>query len=170
LPAVCLCVKTNRRTRHAHHLPPLPSTTTQQQRNPTPPQPAQQTDATATSQQLTPLPLLLPLSARSEEALKNLAASYGELLVGKKDGKANALSYDRSLEVCLEAGTRRTHHHGFRLAATGRSAPELKASIAEALEEGVLKPVTQVGEWVGFGVWLVRLVVGGWNGVMYTHT
>lgn len=101
-------------------------------------------DANATSGQLTPLPLLLPLAARSEEALKKLAAAYSNLLVGSKDGKEQALSYDRSLEVCLEAGTRRTHHHGFRVAATGRSAPELKASIAEALEEGLLKPVTQV--------------------------
>lgn len=99
-------------------------------------------DATATSQQLTPLPLLLPLSARSESALKKLAAAYGDLLVGRDSKKT--LSYDRSLEVCLEAGTRRTHHHGYRLAATGRSAPELKASIEEALEEGVLQPVTQV--------------------------
>ncbi len=103
----------------------------------------QQTDATATSGQLTPLPLFLPLSARSEEALKKLASAYSELLIS---GKGQALSYDRSLEVCLEAGTRRTHHHGFRLAATGRSAPELKASIAEALEVGLLKPVTQVRE------------------------
>jgi len=54
------------------------------------------------------------------------------------------MSYDQCLELCLEAGTRRTHHHGVRLAATGRTAAELKASIAEALEEGALKPVTKV--------------------------
>ena len=56
-----------------------------------------------------------------------------------------AVSYDRCLEVCLESSTRKTHHHGFRLAATGRSAAELKESIKDALEEGVFKPVTQVG-------------------------
>lgn len=55
------------------------------------------------------------------------------------------VSYDRCLEVCLESSTRKTHHHGFRLAATGRSAAELKESIKDALEEGVFKPVTQVG-------------------------
>lgn len=109
-----------------------------------------QVDANATSGQMTPLPLLLPLSARSEEALKKLAAAYGELLVTKEASKT--LSYDRCLEVCLEAGTRRTHHHGVRLAATGRSAPELKAAIAEALEEGALKPVMQVREAAGGGM------------------
>lgn len=40
-----------------------------------------QVDANATSGQLTPLPLLLPLSARSEAALKKLAAAYGAMLV-----------------------------------------------------------------------------------------
>lgn len=45
-----------------------------------------QVDANATSGQLTPLPLLLPLAARSEEALKKLATAYGDMLIGSVDG------------------------------------------------------------------------------------
>jgi hypothetical protein len=43
-------------------------------------------DANATSGQLQSLPLLLPLSARSEPALKKLAAAYGEMLVSAAAG------------------------------------------------------------------------------------
>ncbi|HEX8282687.1 MAG TPA: aminotransferase class III-fold pyridoxal phosphate-dependent enzyme [Pyrinomonadaceae bacterium] len=56
-------------------------------------------------------PHLLPLSARSPEALRDLARAYKEALAG---------SGERSLrDVCYTAGVRRTHHeHRLALAAT----------------------------------------------------
>lgn len=105
------------------------------------------TAVTATSSSKQPLPLLLPVSARSEEALKKLVVSYMDLLVGSgREGSGKVLSYDRAVETCLEASTRRTHHHGFRVGATGRSAEELHASLKELMEEGETKPVNKTAQ------------------------
>ena len=109
-----------------------------------------ETGVTATSSSTQALPLLLPLSARSEAALKVLVKQYTALLTGDgKEGKM--LSYDRALETCLEASTRRTHLTGFRVGATGRSATELTESLKELLADGETTPVsktTQVPEVV----------------------
>ena len=105
------------------------------------------TAVTASSTSKQPLPLFLPVSARSEEALKKLVGSYMDLLVGSgKEGSGKVLSYDRAVETCLEASTRRTHHYGFRVGATGRSAEELKASLKELMEEGETKPVSKTAQ------------------------
>jgi acyl transferase domain-containing protein len=65
--------------------------------------------------------VLLPLSARSPEALRSLALSYAHLL--------ESGSSDSSLpHLCLSAGTRRSHHP-HRLAVSGRSSQELAASL-----------------------------------------
>jgi myxalamid-type polyketide synthase MxaE and MxaD len=65
---------------------------------------------------------LLPLSARSPEALQSLARSYQDLLI---DPESRAAPYD----VCYGASARRSHHE-YRLAVTGNSA----ARLAEGLE------------------------------------
>ena len=68
-----------------------------------------------------PPALLLPLSARSQEALAALAGWYAACL---RDANAPAVK-----DVCFTASTRRTHHE-YRLAAVGTSA----TALAEALE------------------------------------
>eukprot|EP00624_Nannochloropsis_granulata_P005483 evm.model.NODE_390_length_22818_cov_35.022045.3 len=89
-----------------------------------------------------------PVAVQSrKEALKKLVGSYMDLLVGSgREGSGKVLSYDRAVETCLEASTRRTHHHGFRVGATGRSAEELKASLKELMEEGETKPVNKTAQ------------------------
>ncbi|XXF74926.1 SDR family NAD(P)-dependent oxidoreductase [Myxococcaceae bacterium GXIMD 01537] len=70
------------------------------------PPPAQETRATGTS-----APLLLPLSARSPEALRALAKSYADLL---SDPDHAPLA-----DICFSAATRRSHHeHRLALLAT----------------------------------------------------
>lgn len=64
-------------------------------------------------------PYVLPLSARSPEALKALAGSYRETLEG-----SSALA-----DICHTASVRRTHHI-WRLAVTGNSSEELRQHLA----------------------------------------
>ena len=105
------------------------------------------TAVTASSTAKQPLPLLLPVSARSKEALTKLVGQYIDLLMGSgKNGSGKVMSYDRAVQVCLEASTRRTHHHGFRVGATGRSAEELVASLKDSLDEGDIVPVSQTAQ------------------------
>ena len=68
---------------------------------------------------------LLPLSARSPEALQALARSYVEFLRG--EGSALDLS-----NICFTAGARRSHHD-HRLALAGRSHMELAAKLESFL-------------------------------------
>ncbi|TFJ86619.1 hypothetical protein NSK_002273 [Nannochloropsis salina CCMP1776] len=105
------------------------------------------TAVTASSTAKQPLPLLLPVSSRSKEALTKLVGQYIDLLMGSgKNGSGKVMSYDRAVQVCLEASTRRTHHHGFRVGATGRSAEELVASLKDSMDEGGIVPVSQTAQ------------------------
>lgn len=70
---------------------------------------AQQTDRPINSNR----PTLLPLSARSPEALKTLAGAYQDFFHRRADG---ASLYD----VCSMASNRRSHHN-YRMALVGRS-------------------------------------------------
>ncbi|AKT41315.1 type I polyketide synthase [Chondromyces crocatus] len=75
-----------------------------------------------------PLVHLLPISARSPEALRALATAYRDAL------SRGALSGDDVLahDVCFTAGTRRTHHL-HRLAVRGASREDLVAGLDAAL-------------------------------------
>lgn len=79
------------------------------------------------------LPVLLPISARSEAALRRAAKAYADLM----DSKGVSGRYDRVVKVCMDAGINRTHHHGFRMAATGCSSAELRESIMSQLSDGM---------------------------------
>lgn len=74
-------------------------------------------------------PYLLPLSARSPEALRLLAGAYREFLGPDGDGARAEL-----VDVCHTAGLRRTHHE-HRAAIVARSRTELLERL-EALERG----------------------------------
>lgn len=86
-------------------------------------------------------PLLLPLSAKSDGALRRLAQAYADLLSPTTKGPCG---YDRAMQLCLDAGTRRVHQSGHRLAAVGRSAAELRQSIETQLLQPTLEPVGPV--------------------------
>jgi acyl transferase domain-containing protein len=79
------------------------------------------------------LPLLLPLSAKSEGALRRLAEAYSHMLTAK-EGTAD--SYEKLLHVCMAAGTRRAHCSNYRLTAVGRSAAEVSQSLESKLKQG----------------------------------
>lgn len=66
---------------------------------------------------------LLPLSARSREALVDLAQSYERFLEQEPDDRAEALR-----DILYTASLRRSHHE-HRLAVTGRSRQELAAAL-----------------------------------------
>ena len=74
---------------------------------------------------------LLPLSARSEPALKALARSYRDFLNAPE---STASLYD----ICYAASARRSHHE-YRLAATGNSAAQL-ADALDAFIAGETRP------------------------------
>lgn len=67
---------------------------------------------------------LLPLSARSPDALKGLARSYQAWLADEEQGGRLSL-----LDICYTAGSRRSHFE-HRLAVVGRSRQELAAGLA----------------------------------------
>ncbi len=73
-------------------------------------------------------PFLLTLSARSPEALKALAVSYHGLLESLPESGPSPLG-----DICYTASARRTHH-AYRLAATAKSAAELRQLLAAYLE------------------------------------
>lgn len=72
-------------------------------------------------------PYIFPISARSTEALKNIAAIYKELL--ETNGSAQDLH-----DLCYSASTRRTHH-SYRLAAVVNSKEELTDRLRAFLKE-----------------------------------
>jgi acyl transferase domain-containing protein len=99
--------------------------------------------------------VLLPLSARSPEALRSLALSYAQRL--------ESGSFGSSLpHLAHTAGTRRSHHP-LRLAVSGRSPQELSASLRAFAETGSSQPRAsapkvafvfpgQGSQWVGMGL------------------
>lgn len=70
---------------------------------------------------------LLPLSARSPDALDSLARDYQKYL--KRPRPAASL-----YEICYSASTRRSHHD-YRLAVTGKSAEHLSDALEASLQE-----------------------------------
>ena len=84
------------------------------------------------------VPLLLPISARSEASLRELATRYEELLVSL----GSDASYTRLAQLCLETSLKRAHHGGFRLAAVGRTCTQLVDSIKSQLSTSRLGPLT----------------------------
>ena len=85
---------------------------------------------------LAPRAHLLPLSARSPEALSALARVYREFLAREDDG-------DSLPDICYTASVRRSHHD-YRLAVVGHS----KAGLVQALE-GFLRGEAAPGIAVG---------------------
>jgi acyl transferase domain-containing protein/NADPH:quinone reductase-like Zn-dependent oxidoreductase/acyl carrier protein len=69
-------------------------------------------------------PCLLPLSARSGEALRHLAKKYSDYLGDHPQGIAASLS-----DLCATAGARRTHH-GHRIAVVSHSKEVLRVSLS----------------------------------------
>lgn len=69
-------------------------------------------------------PYLLPLSARSPDALAALARRYGEFFADGEPGEGLDLA-----DVCWSAGARRTHH-AHRAAVAGRDRKELRAALS----------------------------------------
>lgn len=92
-----------------------------------------------------PRPLVLPISARSPQALLALAGSHlerltelaGEGLAGEE------LAGDRLADHVATAATGREHHREYRLAVTGRDSAELASRLAAALEVPAGRPVQQ---------------------------
>jgi myxalamid-type polyketide synthase MxaE and MxaD len=70
-------------------------------------------------------PYLLPVSARSPQALQALAASYRDRM---------ASDFVAPDAICFTAATRRSHH-GFRLAVTGESASDLRGDLDRRLAD-----------------------------------
>jgi acyl transferase domain-containing protein len=58
---------------------------------------------------------------------------------------ANA-GYEKLVDFCLDAATRRVHQQGFRIAAVGRTSAELAASIAEQLDSEGMEPVSNAAQ------------------------
>lgn len=87
-----------------------------------------------------PPKLLLPLSARSEPALRELAHGYAELLAGR-DAAAAA-------EVCAAAAIGRTHHP-YRLCPSADDADELRRQL-EVSASGQVRPVVPAERPVAF--------------------
>ena len=108
--------------------------------------PAEQPEALAA-------PWLLPISARSPEALAALQAAYREMLSGNVD----------TASVCYTAAARRSHLT-YRLAVVGRSVQELQRALESALvpEGAARRPMTafvfsgQGSHWRGMGAALYR--------------
>jgi phthiocerol/phenolphthiocerol synthesis type-I polyketide synthase C len=82
---------------------------------------------------------LLPLSARSPEALAALAGRYERALAAEM----------RVADLCYTAGARRDHHD-YRLAVVGDSPAELSASLA-AYRGAVPRPGLSAGRFIGRG-------------------
>lgn len=78
---------------------------------------------------------VLPLSARSEEALKDLARSWSDFL-----SRDSAESLE---DLCFSAACRR-NHHSFRIAITGKSKDEMRDQLELFIAQGV-------GEWMASG-------------------
>lgn len=78
---------------------------------------------------------VLPLSARSEQALQALAQSWRQLCAENPAASAD--------DLCYSAGCRRSHH-SHRLAVTGPSLAELGEQLALYAEQGT-------GEWIVSG-------------------
>lgn len=75
-------------------------------------------------------PFLLPVSARSPEALVEAARAFGETLGGVGDQGGPALG-----DVCHAAAVRRTHHP-FRLVAVGDGVAELRSALDAYVQGG----------------------------------
>ncbi|AXK31825.1 acyltransferase domain-containing protein [Streptomyces armeniacus] len=82
--------------------------------------------------------LVLPLSARSGEALRELAAAHRDRLVGADcEAGANGPESASALEAYVDtAARRRTHHPQHRLAVVGADAAELAAELDAQLRYG----------------------------------
>ncbi len=92
-----------------------------------------------TTEKAPALPLVLPLSARSERSLRKTATSYGELL---------ASPGERSLgDIAYTAGARRTHHE-HRLGVVASSAAQVAEALA-AFEQGRSHPAVVSGRAAG---------------------
>jgi acyl transferase domain-containing protein/acyl carrier protein len=89
----------------------------------------------ATSQAQADVAYVLPISARSEGALRELAAAYVPLLQATTDD--NALR-----DLCYTATLRRSHH-AHRLAATGANGPAIAQRLEMWRESGPLTGVAQ---------------------------
>jgi len=72
---------------------------------------------------------LLPLSARSEQALYGLAVAYRDFLLAYDSDSASCWR-----DICYSASVRRTHHR-YRLAVAGRSPREAAEALRLYLEE-----------------------------------
>jgi myxalamid-type polyketide synthase MxaE and MxaD len=99
---------------------------------------------------------LLPVSARSEEALKSMARAYGDWLLAPA-------AADASLEdVCHTASVRRSHHP-YRMTVVGRTRTELAERLGSLAEEPSAPPFYassrrtvfvfsgQGSQWIGMG-------------------
>ncbi|MBV9267707.1 MAG: polyketide synthase, partial [Acidobacteriaceae bacterium] len=82
-------------------------------------------------------PLLVPLSARSEQALKALAESYSTYL--NQAGQIALLE-----DICYTAGCRRSHHH--RRAALVANSREQLGEMLHAVAEGIKLPGISVNQ------------------------
>jgi acyl transferase domain-containing protein/surfactin synthase thioesterase subunit len=76
---------------------------------------------------------VLPLSAKSPEALRALAGAYAEMLTSTDGTRLHDIAYTASV---------RRMHHEHRLAVTGRTHEELSASLAAFASEGGSGDVT----------------------------
>ncbi|WNG36476.1 acyltransferase domain-containing protein [Archangium violaceum] len=107
----------------------------------------------ASQREETPRPHLLPLSARSPEALRELATSWRSFLSDEQAGSV--------VDLCFTAATRRTHH-AHRTAVVGRTREELAGKLEDFLSvrrpEGNAGPRRRVfvfpgqgSQWPGMG-------------------
>ena len=83
---------------------------------------------------------LLPLSARSEDALKALAKKYGDWLQGMADAGAPAATRASLHDMCWMAATRREHFQ-HRLVVVGRDHVEMAQALAQFAQG---RPVTNI--------------------------
>lgn len=83
---------------------------------------------------VSPLPLLLPLSAASPASLQALGLAYLRLLTTAPPGSSGeGCSYECAEALCVAASTRRAHLWPHRLAVTGTSPSGLADSLRAAL-------------------------------------
>ncbi len=77
---------------------------------------------------------LLPISAKSPEALRALAQSYAEVLSETEGARLSDLAYTASV---------RRAHHEHRLACTGRTQEEIADALAGFVRDGVARGIVQ---------------------------
>lgn len=102
------------------------------------PEPVSQRPSPSTPQ---PMPLVLPLSAKGEQPLRELAGRYLSVLSELPEDDVEALG-----NLCYSASARRAHHPT-RMAFTGRNRAELRQALESFVDNGSASRATEGPVW-----------------------